>query len=131
MNFVQKKFLHVTASLSPSNARVAVFNAALVVFSSILLHPDNSSPSAAETQDAQPFSKEKQSIQDAIDALLCLCEDNPVLERCIKHLRYLLTLVDEYSESNFLHVPRSTRSILADIYLTQRCLWRLQRVLLV
>ncbi|KAJ4153053.1 hypothetical protein LMH87_009561 [Akanthomyces muscarius] len=90
-----------------------VFNAALVVFSSILLHPDNSSPSAAETQDAQPFSKEKQSIQDAIDALLCLCEDNPVLERCIKHLRYLLTLVDEYTLP--VEAPASLASVSAPV----------------
>lgn len=85
-----------------------MFNAALVVFSSILLRPENNSTLAAETQDAQPLSREKQSIQDAIDALLCLCENNSVIERCIKHLQHLLTLVDEYSESRLFAIISSS-----------------------
>ncbi|OAR02365.1 hypothetical protein LLEC1_02448 [Akanthomyces lecanii] len=109
-----KELITVATSPSPSNAGVAVFNAALVVFSSILLRPETSSIFATETQDAQPFSKEKQSIQNAIDALLCLCEDNTVLERCIKHLRHLITLVDEY---NLLRASLPNRLILADIVL--------------
>ncbi|KAJ2897241.1 hypothetical protein MKZ38_004843 [Zalerion maritima] len=80
------------------------FNASLVIFAELLLPRGHNA--GAETAGQQPNLVEgRRFLQCAVNALLCLDTENPILHKCIENLRQFLKAVDKRSEhfsSSFL-----------------------------
>lgn len=78
--------------------RPTVFNAALVVFGSLLIPLDTGDCESICSH--QRAEEGEEVMEKAVHALLCLDDRNSTVRRCVWHIQYLLSLLQKWMKDN-------------------------------